>query len=222
MKYDVILMDIDNTLLDFDAGSAAGLTRLLSQFGLQLTQLLLQRFLAINSALWEQYEAGEIEKTYIYPTRFERFLGELGIQTDWLAANEIYGNGLRQSCILVPGARELMERLYGKCRLYAVTNGVTRTQRLRLGRSGLDRYFDRIFISEEMGCRKPETLFFEKVFSEIGPVDRSRCILLGDSLTSDMQGGRNAGIATCFLGAPGDPRCDYCIDRLDQFWAVIA
>lgn len=221
MKYDVILMDIDNTLLDFDAGTAEALTGLLAGFGLELTQERLRRFLTINDSLWEQYESGKIEKSYIFPTRFQQFLGELGIETDWLAANETYAEGLRQSAVLMPGARALLDRLKGVCRLYAVTNGVTTTQLPRLEKSGLNRYFDRVFISEQMGCRKPEPAFFDQVFAAIGPVDKARCILLGDSLTSDMQGGRNAGIATCYLGRSDDSRCDFCIENLADFWDLI-
>lgn len=222
MKYDVILMDIDNTLLDFDAGTAEALTGLLAEFGLALTQQRLDRFLTINADFWEQYESGKIEKSDIFPNRFRKFLLELGIETDWLAANEVYAAGLQRSAVLLPGARALLDRLQGVCRLFAVTNGVTSTQMPRLKKSGLNRYFEQVFISEQMGCRKPETVFFDRVFAAIGPVDKSRCILLGDSLTSDMQGGRNAGIATCFLGRSDDPRCDFCIDRLTEFWNIIA
>ena len=221
MKYDVVLMDIDNTLLDFDAGTAEALNGLLAGFGLELTQERLRRFLTINDSLWEQYESGKIEKSYIFPTRFQQFLGELGVETDWLAANETYAEGLRQSAVLMPGARALLNRLKGVCRLYAVTNGVTTTQLPRLEKSGLNRYFDRVFISEQMGFRKPEPAFFDQVFAAIGPVDKARCILLGDSLTSDMQGGRNAGIATCYLGRSDDSRCDFCIGNLADFWDLI-
>jgi len=222
MRYDVIFMDIDNTLLDFHAGTVESLNTLLAEFGLELTQERADRFFVINDDLWLQYEHGEIEKSQIFPTRFQRYLGEMGIETDWLAANEIYASGLRQSAVLMPQAMELLGALKGKCRLYAVTNGVTTTQLPRLAKSGLDQCFDRIFISEQMGCQKPSKEFFDKVFEAIVPVDKSRCIILGDSLTSDMQGGRNAGIATCYFGKPiEDDRCDYTIENLMEFWEML-
>ena len=113
------------------------------------------------------------------------------------------------------GSVELLDALRGRCRLFAVTNGVVTTQLPRLERSGLNACFEQVFISEAMGCKKPEPEFFDKCFAAMGPVDKSRCMLLGDSLTSDMQGGRNAGIATCLLGKPtDDPRCDYVIQDL--------
>ena len=222
MRYDVILMDIDNTLLDFHAGTVESLKNLLAGFDLALTQERIDRFFVINDDLWRRYEHGEIEKSHIFPTRFQRYLGEMGIETDWLAANETYAAGLRQSAVLMPHAMELLDALKGKCRLYAVTNGVTTTQLPRLAKSGLDQCFDRIFISEQMGCQKPSKEFFDKVFEAIAPVDKSRCIILGDSLTSDMQGGRNAGIATCYFGKPiEDDRCDYQIEELMEFLEIL-
>ena len=222
MAYDVIFMDIDNTLLDFNAGTADSLRQLLADFGEELTEERLARFFEINNSLWTAYEHGEIEKSYIFPTRFQQWLGEMDIETDWLAANERYAEGLRQSAILMPHATELLEALKGKYPLYGVTNGVVSTQLPRLAKSRLNEYFDHVFISEAMGCKKPEKEFFDKVFDAIGNPDKSRCIILGDSLTSDMQGGRNAGIATCFFGADtGDPRCDYVIGDLREFLAVL-
>lgn len=222
MRYDVIFTDIDNTLLDFNAGTRTSLQTLLAQFGRTLTPELLQRFLHINDALWRRYEQGEIEKSQIFSTRFQQYLGELGIETDYLAANAQYARGLQQSAVLLPGALELLDFLHSRCRLFAVTNGVTSTQLPRLKKSGLDRYFERVFISEQMGCKKPEHAFFDQVFQAIAPIDRTRCIILGDSLSSDMQGGRNAGIATCYLGKhTDDPRCDYCIRSLPEFRNVV-
>ena len=221
MAYDVIFMDIDNTLLDFNAGTADSLRQLLADFGEELTEERLARFFVINDSLWTAYEHGEIEKSYIFPTRFQRWLGEMGIETDWLAANGRYAEGLQQSAILMPHAMELLDALKGKYPLYGVTNGVVTTQTPRLEKAGFTHFFERIFVSEAMGCRKPEKAFFDKCFEAIGPVDKSRCIILGDSLTSDMQGGRNAGIATCYLGSNPDDRCDYAITDLIDFLNIL-
>ncbi len=222
MTYEIILMDIDNTLLDFNAGTAEALTGLLGDFDRELAEGDLERFLSINDELWGQYERGEIEKSVIFPTRFQRFLGQMGIETDYLAANERYAQGLRQSAVFLPHARELMDALRGKYRIFAVTNGVTTTQRPRLEKAGLLDFFEQVFVSEQMGCKKPEKAFFDKVFQAIGPVDKRKCIILGDSLSSDMQGGRNAGIATCYLGKPmDDPRCDYVIGDLLEFLEIL-
>ena len=222
MRYDVILMDIDNTLLDFHAGTKEALTGLLGDFGLELTQEREARFHVINNRLWTAYEHGEIPKSAIFERRFAEFLGEMGIETDPLEANETYAKGLQQSAVLMPHCMELLDALQGKCRLFAVTNGVVTTQTPRLKKAGFGPHFEQIFISEAMGCKKPEKEFFDQCFAAIGPVDKSRCIILGDSLTSDMQGGRNAGITTCYLGKnTGDPRCDYVISDLIEFLDIV-
>ena len=221
MKYDVILMDIDNTLLDFHAGTKESLTSLLAGFGLELTPEREARFHVINDSLWTAYEHGKIPKSAIFERRFAEFLGELGIETDPLEANETYAQGLQQSAVLMPGCMDLLDALQGRCRLFAVTNGVVTTQTPRLKKAGFGPYFEEIFISEAMGCKKPEKEFFDKCFAAIGPVDKGRCIILGDSLTSDMQGGRNAGIATCYLGEGGDDRCDYVISNLMEFLEIV-
>lgn len=222
MAYDVILMDIDNTLLDFDAATRDALAQLLARFGLDLTPEREARFHVINNRLWTAYEHGEIPKSAIFERRFAQHLGEMGVETDPLEANELYARGLRESAVLMPHCTELLDALKERCRLFAVTNGVVTTQLPRLAKSGLDRYFEQVFISETMGSKKPEKEFFDLVFAAIGPVDKARCILLGDSLTSDMQGGRNAGIATCFLGKDtGDDRCDYVISDLMEFLEIV-
>ena len=222
MRYDVILMDIDNTLLDFQAGTKEALTSLLAGFGLELTEEREARFHVINNRLWTAYEHGEIPKSAIFERRFAEFLGEMGIETDPLEANETYAKGLQQSAVLMPGCMELLNALKGTCRLFAVTNGVVTTQNPRLEKAGFKPYFERIFISEAMGCKKPEKEFFDKCFDAIGPIDKSRCIILGDSLTSDMQGGRNAGITTCYLGDDtGDDRCDFVISGLMEFLKIV-
>ena len=221
MKYDIILMDIDNTLLDFDAGTRDSLAALLAVFGQELTAEREARFHVINNRLWTAYEHGEIPKAAIFERRFAEFLGELGIETDPLAANEQFAKGLRESAVLMPGCMELLDALKGRCRLFAVTNGVVTTQTPRLEKAGFGAYFEQIFISEAMGCKKPEKEFFDKCFEAIGPADKRRCIILGDSLTSDMQGGRNAGITTCYLGSNPDDRCDYAITELSDFMKIL-
>lgn len=215
MAYTILLTDIDNTLLDFTAGSHAALQETMEALGVPFTTERLHRYLTINASLWEAYERGEIPKEAIYPTRFQRFLGELGVEADPIAVNRGYMEGLRKNIFFMPHCMEFLRAVRGKVKLYAVTNGDTLTQEVRLRNSGIGAYFDGVFISEQMGCKKPETAFFDQVFAAIGPVDKKSCLLLGDSLTSDMQGGRNAGVDTCLLGQiDADPRCDYIVGDL--------
>ena len=222
MSYEIILTDIDNTLLDFDKGSAAGVKNVMDYYGIAYTEERLQQYLAVNDGLWKRYERGEIEKEMIFKTRFKDFMAMFGVEAEPLFANDLYVEGLKSKIYYRPHCMEFLDAVKGKYKLYAVTNGVTLTQEVRLAKSGLDQYFDKIFISEQMGCKKPEKEFFDKVFDAIGPVDKRKCILLGDSLTSDMQGGRNAGIDTCLIGeAENDPRCDYVISDLMELLPIL-
>lgn len=214
MGFDILFVDIDNTLLDFNAGTREALTAILASYDLALTHEREALFHTFNDRLWKSYELGEIPKDQIFGQRFGLFLGELGIHCDPLAENARYAELLSQSAVLMPHCRELLDALKGRCRLIGVTNGVVTTQTPRLKKSGLDTYLERVFISEAMGCKKPEQQFFDLVFEAIGPVDKARCLMVGDSLSSDMQGGRNAGIKTCYLGTDPDDRCDYVISDL--------
>lgn len=224
MRYDIILADIDNTLLDFSADSYAGLEKTFREFGYPFGRPEWEIFSVINTGLWEAFERGEIPKAEIYPGRFRRYFAKQGIEGDPEAMNAVYMVHLREGRHRMPGSLELLQALKARgCRIYSVTNGETLSQITRLGGNGLRPYFDGLFISEEIGYQKPTKAFFDAVFAELGEDCKMRCILLGDSLTSDMQGGRNAGVDTCFFGSPekADSRCDYVITRLTDFLPVV-
>lgn len=222
MSYEIILTDIDNTLFDFDRGSAAGVEKVLRYYGVTYTEERLQLYLSENDKLWKQYEQGLIPKDHIFKTRFKNYMALFGIEADPIFANDLYVEGLKEKVYFMPHCKEFLDAVKGKYKLYALTNGVTLTQQVRMERSGMAHYFDGIFISEQMGCKKPEKAFFDKVFEAIGPVDKRKCIMLGDSLTSDMQGGRNAGVDTCLVGQiEADPRCDYIINDLMELLPIL-
>src|SRR5699024_5747340 len=132
MGYSILLTDIDNTLLDFTAGSHAALQKTMESLGVAFTQERLQRYLAINGSLWEAFERGETPKDAIYPTRFVRFFGELGVEIDPAAVNRRYMEGLRENIFFMPHCMEFLNAVKGKVKLYAVTNGDTLTQEVRL------------------------------------------------------------------------------------------
>ena len=222
MRYEIILTDIDNTLFDFDRGSAAGVKSVMDYYGVEYTEERLQQYLAVNDKLWKQYEQGLIPKEHIFKTRFRDFMALYGVDAEPVFANDLYVEGLKSQVFFMPHCKEFLDAVHGKYKLYALTNGVTETQKVRMECSGMRHYFDDIFISEQMGCKKPEKEFFDKVFDAIGPVDKRKCIMLGDSLTSDMQGGRNAGVDTCLVGnIDADPRCDYIIKDLMDFLPIL-
>lgn len=223
MRYDTVLFDADDTLLDFRASSRRALREIFAWLGLPFTEEDSREFDEINFDLWRQYERGEIEKNFIYAERFRRFLRSRGLEDRAAEADPYYMKCLAAGGEPMPHSEELLKRLYGKCGIYVVTNGDTQVQLGRMTHAGLKKYLSGHFISEQLGCKKPEAEFFNRVFAVIGEEKRKTAILVGDSLSSDMQGGRNAGIATCFCGPreEADGRCDYVIGDLLELPAIL-
>ena len=216
MKYRAILIDIDDTLFDFRTSSYAALVQTFSVMGLPFGESDMCVYEGFNNRMWQAYERGEIEKKDIYVTRFRDYFAFAGLDGDPVFANDYYLKRLAEGKAFMPNAEALLQALHGKYKVFIVTNGDTVTQLKRIEASGFSKYFDGVFISEQMGSKKPEKAFFDQVFASVGEEYRDCCLLLGDSLTSDMQGGRNAGIPTCFYGKKeaADGRCDFVIEDL--------
>ena len=223
MRYDVVLIDIDDTLFDFRQSSFEALERAFARRDVSFTWEDMPAYEVYNDRLWRAFERGEIPKPLIFTERFRLYFAERGLDIDPEAFNHDYLLYLAEGYAFMPHCRELLDALHEKCRVYVVTNGDTFAQESRIARSGLAHLFDGVFISEQLGCRKPEKVFFDRVFSIIGDELRSRAILVGDSLSSDMQGGRNAGIATCYYGKAenADDRCDYVIGDLLELLPIV-
>lgn len=206
MRYDFILFDADDTLLDFGKAEDAALKQVFAEFDLPLTEEIRQGYLDINHGLWKALEKGEIEKPQVLARRFQDTFEKFGIPgpTDG-SFEKRYQILLGEGAYLVDGAVELLNELKQEFRLAIVTNGVTATQTNRLRLCGLDRIIPDVFISEKIGVAKPQAGFFDAVFAELGQPERSRVLIVGDSLTSDMRGGEIAGIDSCWYNPKGKP-----------------
>ncbi len=216
MRFRAVLIDIDNTLFDFRESSYASLVEVFKTLHFDFTREDFKHYEVYNDRLWQQFERGEIEQKDIYCERFRLYLNEIGLTADPADMNKAYVQGLAKGYHFMPHCRELLETLHGRYKVFAVTNGDAFAQQSRIARSGMAHLFDAVFISELVGAQKPERAFFDKVFATVGEEYRSCSIIVGDSLSSDMQGGRNAGIPTCFYGRAekADDRCDYVIRDL--------
>ena len=216
MRFKAVLIDIDDTLFDFRQSSFEAMQKALAGRGVRFTWDDMAAYEVYNNALWKQFERGEVAKDFIFTERFRLYFSERGLDIDPAGFNTDYLRGLAEGYAFMPHCRELLEALHGKYKVFIVTNGDAFAQKSRIARSGLAHLFDGVFISEELGCRKPEKVFYDKVFEIIGPEYRACSLMVGDSLTSDMQGGRNAGIPTCYYGRreDADERCDYVIEDL--------
>lgn len=223
MKYPIILLDADDTLLDFKASEAAAMGDTLQRFGLPDTPEIRAEYSRINLAHWKRLERGEITREELKVSRFRQFLTGLGSGADPAVCNDFYMSRLGSYSIELPGAAELCRRLAENHRLYIVTNGTASVQYRRLGASAFAPYMQKIYISEELGAQKPDKAFFDAVFADLGHPPREEIIILGDSQTSDMLGGKNAGITTCWFNPKGTEAAgdwDYTITRLEEFLPI--
>ena len=198
----IILLDLDNTILDFNTAERSALGRAFAELGLPFDAETAARYNRINIQHWEMLEDGLLTREEVLVKRFEALFGALGIEGDADRTQALYESMLAEGHWFMPGAEAMLEALSRDCRLFICSNGSQRVQDGRIASAGIAHYFERIFISEHMGCNKPDARYFELCFAAIPDFDRSRAILLGDSLSSDIRGGRNAGIRTCWYN-PG-------------------
>lgn len=219
----VILWDVDGTLLDFHSAEAAAIRALFQKFGLgTCTDAMLADYSTINAGYWRRLETGELTKPQVLTGRFETFFSKYGLDTGCVDAfNAAYQLALGDTVCFCPNAMETLLALKGKVLQCAVTNGTAIAQKKKLAASGLDKIFDHIFISDEIGIDKPNVAFFDAVWQKIGKYAPDEVLIVGDSLTSDIRGGNNVGIQTCWYNPKGLPRpdglrIDYDIRNLAQ------
>lgn len=224
--FTTVLMDVDGTLLDFDEAECRGVRIVMQSRGVEPTKYLVQRYHEINKKYWKAFERGEIPKEAIIENRFVDFFRTLGQEIDAAEVERLYREQLDSCAILIEGAFDICAYLRERYQLYVVTNGISHTQYRRLKDSGLSQFFSDIFVSEDTGSQKPKREYFDYCFARIPEQDPSRMIIIGDSLTSDIQGGQNAGIATCWVNFGGHPRIadvkpDYEVNRLADIKKIL-
>ena len=216
-----VFIDLDNTILDFTWAQRRALSRMLSERGVEPTDAVIRRYDEINIHCWEQLEEGLMTRDEVLVRRFELLFEELGLQLSGAEATRRYEDLLHEGHRFIPGAEELLRTLHERHDLYLASNGVGSVQRSRIASAGIGPYFRDIFISEQMGFVKPQREYFEKCFERIPDFDRTRALMVGDSLTSDIRGGLNAGIKTVWLNYNGktgraDIRPDYEIRAISE------
>ena len=197
MTYNFLLFDLDHTLLDFDAAEDVALTQLLKEEGVADIQAYKDYYVPMNKSLWKDLEEKKITKQELVNTRFSKLFSHFGIEKDGVYLAERYQFYLAQQGQVFSGAMELLDSLIDRgYELYAATNGITTIQTGRLAQSGLAPYFNQVFISEQLQTQKPDALFYEKTGQQIAGFSKEKTLMIGDSLTADIQGGNNADIDT--------------------------
>ena len=222
-KLKVILWDIDGTLLNFEEAEKCAIRSCFAEFGLgECTDAMLADYSAINAGYWKRLERGELTKPQALVSRFLDFFAKYGLDTGCAPAfNARYQVALGDTACFHPNGLETVTALKGKVLQYAVSNGTLVAQKKKLENSGLNRLLDGAFISDEIGVEKPGVAFFHAVWEKIGTYNREEVLIVGDSLTSDIQGGNNAGILCCWFNPKGmnakeGLRIDYEISDLSQ------
>lgn len=197
MKWDWIFFDADETLFTFD--SFTGLQRMFLDYSVTFTAEDFQDYQAVNKPLWVDYQNGAITSLQLQRQRFVGWGEQLNVPPEEL--NDAFMNAMAEICAPLPGAVSLVNALHGKVKMGIITNGFTSLQQIRLERTGLRDRFDLLVISEEVGVAKPDPRIFDYALEQAGSPDRSRVLMVGDTAESDILGGINAGLSTCWLNA---------------------
>lgn len=197
--YKNILFDLDDTILDFAKSERKALQKIFESFDIPFVDEHIEKYKQINHNLWVQFESGEVAREQIFERRFPDFLAHYGHEITGTSVDYEYRLHLMNGHDVLDGAEELLQSLQDTHRLYVVTNGLKEMQCKRLKDSGLERYFTKIFISEDVGYKKPEVQFFSHVFNEIEDFKKEETIIVGDMLHADILGGYNAGIDTAWV-----------------------
>lgn len=226
MKFEFLLIDLDDTVLDFHKAERIALENTLRRFGVDPTPETIELYLQINRAHWQRLERGEITRKQVNEGRFVVLFQQLGQEVDGEACAAFYLSQLALTHDYLPGAKEAVASLSKKYRLFIASNGNVAVQIPRMANSGLNDLVEQAFISEQLGQNKPSKAYFDICFSRIPGFDPTRAIMVGDSLTSDIQGGINAGLRTCWVNTFSKPnttgiRPDYEIEALSELEALL-
>ncbi len=199
MRYTTLFLDLDNTLLDFNKAEATAIRKVLKDNDLPYDDNAVKTYSEINLSFWKRFEKGEIEKSEIFEGRFIKFLEVMGLYGDTAKISKEYCQNLSEGYFTVDGSEDILTYLKNKgYYLCATTNGLSITQFKRIKNSGLEPFFDNIFVSEDTGHQKPEKGYFDYVIDNIPEKNRKKMLIIGDSQSSDILGGINSGIDTCW------------------------
>lgn len=221
-----LFLDLDDTILDFRKAERIAINKTLRDFGLEPTEEVLSRYHLINKAHWEMLERGELTREEVQWKRFDVLFGEFGIGADPHGCAAQYMENLSIGHYFLPGAEETVELLSKKYRLFLASNGTASVQKRRMTSANLYRFFEQVFVSEEVGHNKPAKAYFDAVFSRIPDFDPEKALMVGDSLSSDMKGGNHAGIRTCWINPdhlPAKPgiQIDFEIESITQLPEIL-
>ncbi len=222
----IVLLDLDNTLIDFNECARHSIMNIFEEQGFTYTEKVFETFITENVKIWKRLEKGEITKAELRANRWNIILGKLGIDYDGTIIEEKFENGVAQGAYAVDGAYELLDYLFPKYELYIVSNGFRFVQESRLEIGDFRKYFKDIFLSEDIGIQKPAKEFFDYCFEKLEHPQKEDVILIGDSLSADIIGGLNYGIDCIWFNKNGDESPEdinptYIVDKLKEIEDIL-
>ena len=220
-----LFLDLDDTILDFHKAERIALSKTIRDFGMEPTEEVLTLYHGINKWHWEQLELGKLTRAEVLVNRFGVLFEKLGLEVDAPQCAKVYERNLSQGHWFLPGAEEAVDRLSKKYRLFLASNGTAVVQKGRMTSANLYRFFEKVFVSQEIGHNKPSKEYFDACFAQIPGFDKEKAMIVGDSLSSDIKGGINAGIKTVWVNPDhkdcGNTKPDYEIEYLHQLEALL-
>lgn len=222
--YSALLMDLDNTILDFSGQEILSFQKIVEAHGLVYTEALFQNYEVINRAMWHQLEQGEVTIDTVLRERFSQFFKQFSIEVDGLEVDEAFRANLSDTPLLMPYAREVLHHFKTLgVPVYSASNGVYKTQMSRLEKADLLQYFDGHFISNHIGFQKPALEFFDYCKQSLGQPLAQNLLMIGDSLTSDIAGANRAQIDSCYYHhvLPETKQSTYAIQDLRELYEIV-
>ena len=221
-----LFLDLDDTILDFHKAEHIAISKTFREFGIEPTEEVLSRYSQINKSCWHKLELGLWDRETVLVRRFALLFAEYGIVQEGTPVARAYEKNLGIGHWFLPGAEEAVASLSKKYRLFLASNGTASVQKGRMTSANLYRFFEKVFVSQELGYNKPAPEIFQRAVAQIPGYDPEKAMMVGDSLTSDILGGINAGIKTCWVNPkhlPADPAipADYEIESLSQLEALL-
>ncbi len=222
-----LFLDLDDTILDFHKAEKIAISKTFRQFGIEPTEKVLARYHQINKECWHKLELGQWVREQVLVRRFELLFAEHDIVCDGTPVARAYEKNLSIGHYFLPGAEEAVDALSKKYRLFLASNGTASVQQGRMTSANLYRFFEKVFVSQELDANKPAKEFFDRATAQIPGYDPQKAMMVGDSLTSDILGGINAGMKTCWVNPGHNPAnaeipADYEIESITQLEALLS
>lgn len=222
----ILLIDLDNTLIDFNECARHSIMNAFEKLGFDYSPVVFDTFIEENVKIWKRLERGEITKPELRANRWNIILARLGINFDGTILEEMFENGVAQGAYAVTGAYDLLDYLKDKYEMYIVSNGFRFVQESRLKIGDFNKYFNNIFVSEDIGIPKPAKEFFDYCFKSLDNPDKNDVILIGDSLSADIKGGNDYGIDTIWFNKNGEENLSaitptYTVNKLSEIKNIL-